>query len=184
MRETWTHEGTGLWRAGVRGGAGGTVPGRYEEPKAGGVGCTGLTVSWTYKSCSSVPTAKNISPGCLDILMVQPLSSFSNVQLFQHLCSNVPQQSPLWPCTLKLHAPSWAILTTLSAILLFLALPIFTMLYHFIFYFVHCPTFYTRMGEAPMNGKQNVLMEEAQQILFYEYRRSGTESRMISRSQV
>lgn len=55
-------------------------------------------------------------------------------------------------------------------------------LFHFFIWFI--VDFYTRMGEAPMDGKQNVTMEEAQQILFYEYRRSGTESSMISRSQV
>lgn len=183
MRETWRREGTGLWRAGVRVGLGGL----QVDTKSLRQGESGVLALLFLEHTSPVPLfplPKTFSPGCLDILMVQPLNSFSNVQLFQHLCSNVPQQSPLWPCTLKLHAPSWAILTTLSAILLFLALSIFIMLYHFMFYFVHCPTSYTRMGGAPMNGKQNVLMEEAQQILFYEYRRSGTESRMISGSQV
>lgn len=34
-----------------------------------------------------------------------------------------------------------------------------------------------------MNERQNVLMEEAQQILPDEYRRPGMESRTISRSQ-
>lgn len=93
------------------------------------------------------PLPKTFPPGCLDILMVQPLNSF-------HLCSNVSQQSPLGPCTLKSHAPSWAILITLSAMLLFLALSTFIMLYCFIFLFGSLSTSTPEWGKLPWMGNR------------------------------
>lgn len=55
---------------------------------------------------------------------------------------------------------------TLSAPLLFLALSNFIMLYHFIVYLVHCLTSYTRMGEAPMNVKQKVIIKKLNKFHF------------------